>query len=107
VTPVFETTSRVASAQIFRVPFIRNVEFRGILWYILIHDHLVKRLRVAEEKQNSSWVPTNPLYDPSKPMQVGGQAVIEGVMMRAPGSVATAVRRANGDIVVKRKNTVR
>lgn len=34
-------------------------------------------------------------------MQVGGQAVIEGVMMRAPGSVATAVRRTNGDIVVQ------
>ena len=36
-------------------------------------------------------------------MQVGGQAVIEGVMMRAPGSVATAVRRANGAIVVKQE----
>lgn len=34
-------------------------------------------------------------------MQIGGQAVIEGVMMRAPRSVATAVRRANGAIVVK------
>lgn len=43
------------------------------------------------------------MYDPAKPMQVGGQAVIEGVMMRAPGSVATAVRRANGDIVVKQE----
>ncbi len=52
--------------------------------------------------QESSWVPTNPRYDPSKPMQIGGQAVIEGVMMRAPGSVATAVRRANGDIVVQK-----
>ncbi len=58
---------------------------------------------MAEEKQKSSWVPTNPLYDPAKPMEVGGQAVIEGVMMRAPGSVATAVRRANGDIVVKQE----
>ncbi|MCX6142863.1 MAG: DUF1385 domain-containing protein [Ignavibacteriales bacterium] len=58
---------------------------------------------MAEEKKISSWVPTNPLYDPAKPMQVGGQAVIEGVMMRAPGSVATAVRRANGDIVVKQE----
>jgi uncharacterized protein YqhQ len=58
---------------------------------------------LASEDQKSSWVPTNPLYDPSKPMQVGGQAVIEGVMMRAPGSVATAVRRANGDIVVKQE----
>ena len=58
---------------------------------------------MAEEKKASSWVPTNPLYDPSKPMQVGGQAVIEGVMMRAAGSVATAVRRANGEIVVRQE----
>ncbi len=53
-------------------------------------------------EQKSSWVPTNPDYDPNQPMQIGGQAVIEGVMMRAPGSVATAVRRANGDIVVQK-----
>lgn len=37
-------------------------------------------------------------------MQIGGQAVIEGVMMRAPGSVATAVRRANGEIVVQKES---
>jgi uncharacterized protein YqhQ len=53
------------------------------------------------ERPQSSWVPTNPNYDPAKPMQIGGQAVIEGVMMRAPGSVATAVRRADGRITVK------
>ena len=58
---------------------------------------------MAIENEKSSWVPTNPRYDPTKPMQVGGQAVIEGVMMRAPGSVATAVRRANGAIVVKQE----
>jgi len=29
---------------------------------------------------------------------VGGQAVIEGVMMRVPGAYATAVRKINGDI---------
>ncbi|MEK6755860.1 MAG: DUF1385 domain-containing protein [Bacteroidota bacterium] len=39
-------------------------------------------------------------------MQIGGQAVIEGVMMRAPGSVATAVRRANGEIVVRKESFV-
>jgi len=33
---------------------------------------------------------------------VGGQAVIEGVMMRSPEYVATAVRRQDGKIVVKR-----
>jgi uncharacterized protein YqhQ len=42
-------------------------------------------------------------FDVNNPMQVGGQAVLEGVMMRAPGMVATAVRRANGDIVVKKE----
>jgi uncharacterized protein YqhQ len=35
-------------------------------------------------------------------INIGGQAVIEGVMMRAPRSVAIAVRKANGEIVVKR-----
>lgn len=79
------------------------VECRGFLCYIVNYDHFRRGDFLAEEKQTSSWVPTNPLYDPSKPMQVGGQAVIEGVMMRAPGSVATAVRRANGDIVVKQE----
>jgi len=36
-----------------------------------------------------------------KIMPVGGQAVIEGVMMRSPKRIATAVRRANGTIEVK------
>jgi uncharacterized protein YqhQ len=34
-------------------------------------------------------------------ISVGGQAVIKGVMMRAPRSVAIAVRRPDGEIVVK------
>jgi uncharacterized protein YqhQ len=57
-----------------------------------------------QSQDNKEWIPTNPDYDPNKPMQVGGQAVIEGVMMRAPGSVATAVRRANGQIVVQQEH---
>ena len=35
---------------------------------------------------------------------VGGQAVIEGVMMRVPGAYATAVRDPEGKIHVDRKN---
>ncbi len=54
------------------------------------------------KSEKSSWVPTNPEYDPNQPMQIGGQAVIEGVMMRAPGMVATAVRRMKGNIVVNK-----
>ncbi len=36
-------------------------------------------------------------------ISVGGQAVIEGVMMRSPKLVATAVRRPAGDITVRKK----
>ncbi len=35
--------------------------------------------------------------------RVGGQAVIEGVMMRSPNSMAIAVRKPDGEIVVKRE----
>ncbi len=38
-----------------------------------------------------------------EPMRVGGQAVIEGVMMRSPHSMAVAVRKPNGKIAVKRE----
>jgi len=38
-----------------------------------------------------------------KPLRVGGQAVIEGVMMRSPNSMAVAVRKPNGEIVVKQE----
>jgi len=34
---------------------------------------------------------------------VGGQAVIEGVMMRVPGYISTAVRNPDGDIVTNRQ----
>lgn len=39
-------------------------------------------------------------------INVGGQAVIEGVMMRAPRSLAIAVRRPNGEIVVRKETVV-
>ena len=34
---------------------------------------------------------------------IGGQAVIEGVMMRAPTAIVIAVRKPNSEIVVKRE----
>ena len=39
-------------------------------------------------------------------INIGGQAVIEGVMMRAPRSMAIAVRRPDGEIVVKKELVV-
>jgi len=39
-------------------------------------------------------------------INIGGQAVIEGVMMRAPRSLAIAVRRPTGDIVVRKEEVI-
>ena len=36
-------------------------------------------------------------------VDIGGQAVMDGVMMKAPDAIAVAVRKQNGDIVVKRE----
>ena len=38
-----------------------------------------------------------------EPLRIGGQAVIEGVMIRSPHSMAIAVRKPNGEIVVKKE----
>ncbi len=39
--------------------------------------------------------------DVNKKPDIGGQAVMEGVMMKSPGAIAIAVRRPNGKIVLK------
>ena len=39
---------------------------------------------------------------PQKRSDIGGQAVLDGVMMKAPDAIAVAVRKENGDILVKR-----
>jgi len=40
----------------------------------------------------------------ARKVNVGGQAVIEGVMMRGSAGIATAVRNAQGEIVVEKKS---
>ncbi len=42
----------------------------------------------------------------SKKIQVGGQAVIEGVMMRAQGSMAIVIRKRNGEMKIKQERLV-
>jgi uncharacterized protein YqhQ len=39
-------------------------------------------------------------------IHVGGQAVIEGVMMRSPHRISTAVRKSDGEVVVKNQDFV-
>ncbi|HYK18538.1 MAG TPA: DUF1385 domain-containing protein, partial [Bryobacteraceae bacterium] len=42
-----------------------------------------------------------PILEGGEETLVGGQAVMEGVMMRAPHSYCVAVRKANGEIVTE------
>ena len=48
-----------------------------------------------------------PILESGEETLVGGQAVIEGVMMRAPHSYCVAVRKANGEIVTEQKPLAR
>ncbi|MEO7108962.1 MAG: hypothetical protein ABI183_00875, partial [Polyangiaceae bacterium] len=44
---------------------------------------------------------------PAKPRPyIGGQAVLEGVMMRAPHSFAIVLRRRDGSLVVREREVV-
>ncbi len=55
-----------------------------------------------DKKRNSS--DTNSTTDTAtKKFQVGGQAVIEGVMMRSSKSFTVAVRKSDGQIVIKKQ----
>ena len=42
-----------------------------------------------------------PVLESGEETLVGGQAVMEGVMMRAPHSYCVAVRKANGEVVTE------
>ena len=44
-----------------------------------------------------------PILESGEETLVGGQAVIEGVMMRAPHSYCVAVRKPSGEIVTEQK----
>src|SRR5437867_6608695 len=47
----------------------------------------------------AAYVQLMPVLESGEETLVGGQAVIEGVMMRAPHSYCVAVRKPNGDII--------
>lgn len=54
------------------------------------------------KKKNSSDI-DNITDTSTKKFQVGGQAVIEGVMMRSPKSFTVAIRKSNGQIMIKKE----
>ena len=66
----------------------RKVRLRQ-LWKMAVHLQLMPVLESGDD----------PL--------IGGQAVIEGVMMRAPHSYCTAVRKPNGEVVTQEQTISR
>ena len=57
--------------------------------------------RLSSDSDRDSDGLSNKSYDVEQ--NVGGQALIEGVMMRAKGTIAMAIRRRNGEIFVKKE----
>jgi uncharacterized protein YqhQ len=49
-------------------------------------------------------IQADPAVEKPTPTNVGGQAVIEGVMMRAPGSLSVVVRRMDGSLVLRERS---
>jgi uncharacterized protein YqhQ len=56
-------------------------------------------LTISEFLRLSAHIQMLPVLESGEETLVGGQAVMEGVMMRAPHSYCVAVRKANGEIV--------
>src|SRR5260221_13862304 len=44
-----------------------------------------------------------PVMEGGEELLVGGQAVVEGIMMRSPHSYCTSIRKPNGEIVMRRE----
>ena len=55
------------------------------------------------DKKRNSLDTNSTSHTAIKKFQVGGQAVIEGVMMRSPKSFTVAVRKSDGQIVIKKQ----
>src|SRR6202161_3138777 len=77
-------STRAASTFVSTCPVYNRVVNLGKHFRLFAHLQLMPALENGEETT-----------------LVGGQAVMEGVMMRAPHSYCTAVRKANGEIVTE------
>jgi uncharacterized protein YqhQ len=61
------------------------------------------RLSIRSFLRLSAHIQMLPVLESGEETLVGGQAVMEGVMMRAPHSYCVAVRKPNGEIVTEQK----
>src|SRR6266850_8527534 len=65
------------------------------------NDKGVHPLSIQTLLRFSAHVQMLPILESGEETLVGGQAVMEGVMMRSPHSYCVAVRKANGDVVTE------
>ncbi len=70
-------------------------------------DLEIPTLSFARFLRLSAHVQMLPLLEGGEETLIGGQAVMEGVMMRAPHSYCVAVRKANGEIVTEEQPVAR
>ena len=63
-------------------------------------DHREHRPRCAATARRARVFASMSQAEPARPY-IGGQAVIEGVMMRSPGSLSVVCRRRSGELVVR------
>ncbi|NCO93979.1 MAG: hypothetical protein COZ06_00315 [Armatimonadetes bacterium CG_4_10_14_3_um_filter_66_18] len=70
---------------------------------MLLHPHQLRLLPVSADSDSASPAPA---ASEEQEFALGGQAVIEGVMMRSPNYFAVAVRRESGEILVHDERAV-
>lgn len=80
-----------------RIIFLHRQEKSGDRWkYMICISCIVAPLRRKKE-------PMSNVKNACPRVDIGGQAVMEGVMMKAPDAIAITVRRPDGTMVVKRE----
>ena len=83
----------------------RELEHAGYLYYVLDnpemsdydYDHKLRRLEELEAQYPQYASPLSPTR------RVGGQALMEGIMMRGPKKQAVVVRKPDGELEIQEK----
>ena len=79
---------------------VRTCAVRGVSWIAVACHRSASTPRQACSARPVATLPCQDMPDSTRPY-IGGQAVIEGVMMRAPKCLSVAVRRPDGTIAVR------
>ncbi len=91
----------LARQQYLHKPHCSRSQRRGCAPGSRYNDKGVFHLSIRSFLRLSAHIQMLPVLESGEETLVGGQAVMEGVMMRAPHSYCVAVRKPNGEIVTE------